>query len=98
MRKIFWLIFLIGCTEKGPPLPQEKVQKILVELHVHRLYVERYYPLSSWDSLQRLALGAILQKENVSPQTWEETWNYYLRHPKKLQRLYDQMTQDLPRD
>ena len=97
-------LLLISCgqkiDEKVPPgvLSEEKMTEILVQKHVQ----EAAYNLNKTnEQLLNFAeshrMSTVLAAMNVSREDFETSLKYFAEHPQKLNRIYDEVINELNR-
>tara|TARA_B100001059_G_scaffold210103_1_gene223544 strand:- start:468 stop:776 length:309 start_codon:yes stop_codon:yes gene_type:complete len=92
MKAIFFFFFLvlISCenTDKAPPISREKFKSVYSEIMI----LESYYQLNFRntniykDSLLK-SVNHVLEKNKVSFEDFEKTFNYYSRHQEEFQGI-----------
>ena len=92
MKAIFFflILILISCeiTDKAPPISREKFKSVYSEIMI----LESYYQLNFRntniykDSLLK-SVNHVLEKNKVSFEDFEKTFNYYSRHQEEFQGI-----------
>ena len=93
------LVFLVSCMEKDPKpdnlIPVAKMKEILTDMHYADAYAFQEYRA---DSIYRAAAGMyldIFEKYGVDTAAFNRSFNYYVEHPKLLDKMYEAMIDSL---
>jgi hypothetical protein len=107
MRKILVLITILGLLifscgtpkEKTPDnlLPPDSMVSILVDVHLAEA-AANVTRLSDVQSFKAQSLyPAIFKSHQTDSTTFHSSFNYYLKHPEKLEAIYDKVLNELSR-
>jgi len=107
MRKILFLVligmlFLFSCgapKEKNPDnlLPPDSMVSILVDIHLAEAAanVTRISDVQAFKAPQ--LYPAIFKSHQTDSATFHNSFNYYLKRPEKLEKIYDKVLNELSR-
>ena len=105
MRTILFLItvlFIVSCNspkEKAPGnlLPPDSMVSILVDIHLAEA-ASNVTRLSDVQSFKAPELyPAIFKSHQTDSAAFHSSFNYYLKHPKELEAIYDKVLNELSR-
>lgn len=93
------LALLASCMDRDPKpkdlIPVKQMQAILIDMHYADAYAYQEYRS---DSIYRAAAGMyldIFRKYNVDTGRFNRSFNYYVQHPRVLDRMYAAMIDTL---
>lgn len=92
---------LAGCghNELNPEIEREKFKAILKELYITEQGVKITQPNPEVrDSVGRQLYLHVLERHNVSEETFMKTYEEWRRHPKQLQELMTEMLEEVQLD
>jgi len=88
---------LIACASENhdakiPPqiLPPDSMAILFKDLHLIHIYISRFHP-GQYDSLAPILIYSYLQSLNLDTTRFFRSYEYYLRHPQRLQEVYRQI-------
>jgi len=90
MRFIFLIaaLILFSCGKKTPPIGEEKLVEILVDVHIAEGLTNSHHALALRDSLETLYFQQILEKHKINKQSFEEAMAYLHSDPQLLESVY----------
>jgi len=84
-----------GCyqEEEGftPPIPEEKLVKVLGDIHIAESMLTEILDREGKDSLAREYYGIIFTMYDVDAKVFDETMELYIQHPKAMHLLYEEV-------
>lgn len=97
------LLFVGACSNKPtlPPRPEsvldkDKMVEVLVEVHLIEGTLQRRLIRGSnpnyFGSLQYLLM---FERQGITKETFEESYEFYLAYPKEMTKLYERVIQEL---
>ena len=91
---VFIFLVLLSCTntEIAPPLSKEKFKSVYSEIMTLESYYQLNYrnPNTYKDSLLK-SVNQVFDKNNLSFEDFENTFNYYSRHQEDFQELNNEL-------
>lgn len=98
MRWCWWFVvatlLLKGCDFKRPPVEEERLVAVLVDLHIAAPYIDLRNPLpADRDSVGHGMYPEILKRHNLTRDSFFAGIAYYQQRPKQLQALYEKVIQ-----
>jgi hypothetical protein len=76
-----------GFTEPPPPMADSTLAVVLVDLHLAKARAEH--------EGTRIARDSVLRHHGVRPPVFEETLDYYVRHPNAYATIYERVIDSL---
>jgi len=99
---LLFALFFITCADQKDELPQnlierENFKKILMDFHLANA-AEQSNKILKDSTIYKFAKSYypfIYQSNNVTENQLSETLDYYFKHPKKLDKIYEEIIEEL---
>ena len=104
MRNLFiiaFLLLLLSCSsEEKKVLPEnvlapEKFTSVMIDVQIAEGMRAQGVEIITPDKGGKGAYDKIFQKHQITEQTFELSYNYYLDHPDKMEMIYEQVLDSL---
>jgi hypothetical protein len=90
---------LFACNQAGdtPPLPEEKIKKVLLDIHLAEAYssmLDDSLHQSRTKNIDSLAVfyGDIFTHHKITKEEFKQTMSWYKKHPAEFDSLYKGVT------
>lgn len=94
-------VLLAACDESRPAsvLPHATMVQILSEFHLADAVANQYSgTMTTRDSLRRVIQLQVLQRGQVAPETFYQSYDWYLKHPAELDSVYSDVLRDINKE
>ena len=91
-----FLFIVTSCEreEKKPPIDESKFEEVLIDVHLLQARLENYKSLSdTFFYATGKGYEEIYQKHGISKAAFKETFEFYLTHPKQMDKMYERITE-----
>jgi len=104
MRNLFiftFLLFLLSCSsEEKNVLPEnvlapEKFTSVMIDVQITEGMRAQGVDIITPDKGVKGAYDQIFQKHQITEKAFEQSYNYYLEHPDKMEMIYEQVLDSL---
>lgn len=106
MRLVFILCFIFlfaaGCQDTAPPPPpgnaldEKQFVEVMVDVHlVEAALNQQFVRVNDTTRTSYRYYSQVFDKHGISRTEFDSTFNYYLRHPKLMNKIYKQVHDSL---
>ncbi len=99
LTPLLLLLLLLGCKEEiqSLPLNEEKLGKILIDVHVAEAAMQRMVGPKK-DSLRELYYDQIFEIHGVSQTSFEESMSLLTQNPRRLRFFYENLIDEIEKE
>lgn len=94
------LLFIAACSDQKPRIPgriipQEKMAQVLTDIHLAEAYVTSGLQNDSSEIKGPDYYPFIFKKYGIDEKTFRESFDFYLLHPKLLDKVYQDVMDEM---
>jgi uncharacterized lipoprotein NlpE involved in copper resistance len=94
---VFIMLYMVGCNNRAekPPIQEEKMAKILVDVHVAESSMQDYLNAEKKDSVGKINYSKVFKIHKVSAADFDRSLKLYQKDPSKMEALYKKVLAEL---